>query len=215
MRAAPCRALLCDRKRDPGLDRSLASLSLPEPYALFIGRLTDEKGALQAAAATARLRREGLNLGLALVGDASPEFSRFYERLGESARAAIRPLGRVEEVQKHALLSTCMMLLLPSRADAFGLVLLEAWSHGRPVIGARAGGIPGVIDHGRDGLLVPYGDVDALAAAMRRLFLNEAERRAMGQAGRQKIATEYRWPQVVDRVLLSYERALHPAASRA
>ena len=58
----------------------------------------------------------------------------------------IRPLGILDEGEKHAILEASTMLLLPSHSDSFGIVILEAWAHGKPVIGARAGGIPGVID---------------------------------------------------------------------
>ncbi|MFN8515884.1 MAG: glycosyltransferase [Chloroflexia bacterium] len=59
------------------------------------------------------------------------------------------------------MLAAASIFALPSRTDSFGITFLEAWCNGVPVIGARAGSIPDVIDDGEDELLVPFGDVPA------------------------------------------------------
>ena len=120
----------------------------------------------------------------------------------------VRTLGLVDEVTKHALLAEASALLLPSRTDSLGIVMLEAWSHGTPVIGAAAGGIPGVVDHGENGLLVPFGDVAALAGSVRLLVTDGELRRRLGEQGREKVARRYTWSQVRDRVLDSYRQLL-------
>lgn len=117
----------------------------------------------------------------------------------------VRPLGLVSEKDKHALLSRARVLVLPSRVDSFGIVLLEAWAHGKPVIGARAGGIPGVIDEGENGLLVDWGDSRALADAIARLLADSDEAARMGSAGREKMAREYTWSAVYDRIERVYQ----------
>jgi glycosyltransferase involved in cell wall biosynthesis len=98
------------------------------------------------------------------------------------------------------------MLLLPSRTDSFGIVLLEAWGYGKPVIGARAGGIPGVIDNGRNGFLVEFGDVPGLTDAVRQLIEDPAHQAALGRAGLEKVNTVYQWEKVGDRVEAVYRR---------
>jgi glycogen synthase len=77
-----------------------------------------------------------------------------------------------------------------------------------PVIGARAGGIPGVITDGQDGLLVPFGNVAALTAAISQLLTEPALTEKMGAAGRQKTISHYTWSQVAEQVLADYQRAL-------
>jgi glycogen synthase len=180
--------------------------SLPTPFALFVGRQNYDKGAIQAAQAVLALPDAPLTL--ALVGDMAPDFRRFYGRLSPQDKQKIRPLGRLSESAKHTLLSQATMFLLPSRTDSFGIVILEAWAHGLPVIGARAGGIPGVIDDGRDGLLVPFGDVTALTAAIRHLLTEPELRQTMGENGRQKTAARFTWPKVAAQVLADYQRIL-------
>lgn len=177
---------------------------LTPPYALFIGRASKEKGAIHAAQAVLALAQQGIPITLALIGQQSPEFAHFYGRLTPTQQQWIRPLGILSENDKHTLLAGAVALLLPSRTDSFGIVLLEAWTHAIPVIGARAGGIPGVVDHEQNGLLVPFGDVPALSAALRRLLQEPALRRHLGEQGQQKVAQQYTWPQVAAHVLAAY-----------
>jgi glycosyltransferase involved in cell wall biosynthesis len=181
---------------------------LQPPLILFIGRASRDKGALVAAEAVRSLLRRGVRVTLVLVGQLSPEFSRYYRRLSAAERQFIRSLGIVDEVSKHALLEASAMLVLPSHTDSFGLVLLEAWAHGKPVIGARAGGIPGVIDEGANGLLVPYGDVSELAQTIERLLRDEPLALRCGQRGREKVASQYSWDHVCGQVLAAYHMAL-------
>lgn len=174
---------------------------LRPPFALFVGRATHDKGAIDSAQAILRLRREGLPISLALVGRIAPEFSRFFNALKPAEREIIRPLGVLSEVDKHCLLEQAQMLLLPSRTDSFGLVLLEAWIHETPVIGAQAGGVASVISDGEDGLLTRFGDVPALAAAIRRLATDSALNKQLGEQGKRKVLAHYTWAQVADKVL--------------
>jgi glycosyltransferase involved in cell wall biosynthesis len=173
-------------------------------YAIFVGRASYDKGAVHAAEAILALRREGVAIGLLVVGQSTPEFERFLGGLPEAERAAIYETGVTTEADKHALLRRAAVLLLPSRVDSFGIVILEAWGHGVPVVAARAGGITAVVDHNKNGLLINFGDVGALSGAVRRLLNNEAERQVMGENGRQKVKARYTWRSVTDQVLLNY-----------
>lgn len=178
---------------------------VPRSFALFVGRLSFDKGAIHAAEAVLALRARGRDVSLLLIGAMHAEFERFYRSLNPAARAAVRPLGALSDRDKHALLSRARCLVLPSRSDSFGIVLLEAWSHGVPMVAARAGGIPGVVDDGENGLLVPFGDVTALADAIERLLVDDAYARALGEAGRAKVVRQYSWDAVAARVLAVYE----------
>jgi glycogen synthase len=186
----------------------LRRYNLRLPLVLFIGRASHDKGAIHAAQAALALRRRGCQLCLALAGQVAPEFERFYRRLSPEEQEVVRPLGIVDEMEKHALLASATCLVLPSRTDSFGIVFLEAWQHGKPVIGARAGGIPGVVSDGEDGLLVEFGDVAALEQAMERLLTDAPLRQTMGQTGQAKIAQHYTWDHVAGRVEAIYESVM-------
>lgn len=186
----------------------LAEWGLSAPIIAFVGRASRDKGAIHAAEAVRLLQARGIPATLALVGQAAPEFTRYYRRLPPAEQAYIRPLGAVDDVKKHALLEACHMLVLPSRTESFGLVFLEAWAHGKPVVGARAGGIPGVVSEGEDGLLVPYGDVAALAKAMDALLANPALAERLGRQGQKKLSRQFTWARVGARVLEVYQRVI-------
>jgi len=196
-------------------DAVLARHGISRPFALFIGRACADKGALDAMAAVRSLRRrEGSEISLALVGQPSPQAIQYYARLSPAERRAIRLLGEVHEAEKQALLEACAMLVLPSRVESFGLVFLEAWAHGRPVIGATAGGIPSVVADGQNGLLVPYGDRVALAEAIARLVEDRELANRLGTQGRGQVVRDYTWEAVAARVLGVYERVV-AASGRA
>ncbi|MCA9935603.1 MAG: glycosyltransferase family 4 protein [Anaerolineales bacterium] len=184
---------------------------LTTPYAIFIGRASQEKGAIHAAQATLALAQQGFDLTLALIGQPAPEFTHFYNRLSPAEQRRIRPLGILSDTDKHSLLAAATALLLPSRTDSFGIVLLEAWAHGVPVIAARAGGIPGVVDDGENGLLIPFGDVPAISAALRRLLDDPELRRSLGENGREKVMAVYSWKHVAERVHRQYSQLLNLA----
>lgn len=183
---------------------TVAGLGLRGPFALFVGRANYDKGAVQAAKATLQLAQDGLRLTLVLAGQITEEFRRFRRQLTSAEQARVHALGPVDEMTKHALLHEASMLLLPSQVESFGIVILEAWQHATPVVAARAGAIPAVVDDGQNGLLVPFGDVPALAAAMRRLMTDETLRRDLGRHGQEKVRREYSWDRVADRVLAVY-----------
>ncbi|MEU3402056.1 glycosyltransferase family 4 protein [Streptomyces filamentosus] len=117
----------------------------------------------------------------------------------------VRRLGRVTGEEKERLLADCSFLVMPSRHETFGLVALEAMAHGKPVLHfdlpalrwARSGG----------GLAVPARDVDALAAALRRLAADVPLRRRLGG---EALATSraYSWPAMTDRYLALSRRLL-------
>ncbi len=192
----------------PDAEDILAHYRLPRPFVAFIGRASYDKGALHAAEAVVRLRRQGMAITLALIGSSTPEFDRFLHGLHPSDREGLRPLGVVPEAHKHALLQASTLLVLPSRTDSLGIVILEAWAHGKPVIGARAGGIPDVIDEGHTGLLVSFGDVTGLAQAIHRLIQDEILCRELGQHGQAKLAAEYTWERVTEKVLAVYRQVV-------
>jgi glycosyltransferase involved in cell wall biosynthesis len=79
-------------------------------------------------------------------------------------------------------------LVLPSRSEGLGRVIIEAFLRGRPAIGTRVGGIPDLIEDGVNGLLVPVGEAEALAAAIERLLTDHALAERLGAAARETAA---------------------------
>lgn len=187
-------------------EKIVAKYQLQSPFALFIGRANRDKGAIDAARAILKLRQQGQLVTLALIGQVTSDFNRFYASLDDREQEGIRPLGILSDSEKHALLEACTLFLMPSNSDSFGIVFLEAWAHGKPVIGARAGGIPDVIDEGQNGILVNFGDIESLYQAIKVLLTDKTLSQAMGKHGQEKVSKKYSWENVATRVLLAYDK---------
>jgi glycosyltransferase involved in cell wall biosynthesis len=181
---------------------------------LVVGHLANnsrEKGTTELLLAALCLWQRDVDLRIVLAGPEMPNFRTFWNRFAEqhperAARAVVR-LGPLSDQQKRDFFAGIDVFALPSRSDSFGLVLLEAWANGVPNVAYRAGGIADVIQPGRDGLLVPCGDIAGLAAGLERLHANPEMRHRMGAAGQQRLNSEFRWDEKLGQVATVY-RAL-------
>jgi glycosyltransferase involved in cell wall biosynthesis len=192
-----------------------AELAAQRPIVAFVGANTYDKGAFTLAEAVMRLAAQGVPLSLVCIGPQAEALHAFLRQrpaeLQHLVRDHVRVLGVVDEATKHRLLEACDLLALPSQVDTFGIVLLEAWLHHKPVIGARAGGIPNVIRHEESGLLVPFGDAGALAAAIRRLLDNPDWAGQLGESGFRSLG-QFTWDRTYETLLEAYQVALAGAS---
>jgi glycosyltransferase involved in cell wall biosynthesis len=118
-------------------------------------------------------------------------------------------LGIVSPIDIGAYYAAADVLVLPSMCqDSFGLVVLEAFSAGLPAIAFRSGGVPELIDHPRNGLLVDQGDEAALLSSMREMMLARDARERLGAEAR-KTATRFSWDSTVDRLDTIYRTVLN------
>ncbi|MCX6954201.1 MAG: glycosyltransferase, partial [Verrucomicrobia bacterium] len=120
-----------------------------------VQHLVEAMPAIRAAVPGATLRIVGR-------GDDLPRLQALRHQLGLGA--AVEFLGYVDDKQLATEMRSCRLFALPSKKEGFGLVFLEAMAHGRPCLGAHAGGVPEVITP-ETGVMVEYGDLPALAAA--------------------------------------------------
>lgn len=144
-----------------------------------------EKGTVDLLKASAQS-----NLRVVLAGPAMPNFRAFWETFPR--KDLVTRLGPISDEQKRDFFAGIDAFALPSLTDSFGLVLLEAWANGKPVVAYRAGGPADLVRHGVDGLLAKSGDVAELAERLRELSEGEFRTR-LGEAGRARVATEFRW----------------------
>jgi glycogen(starch) synthase len=163
------------------------------PLVVTLGRLCRDKGTLHLLAAARRLWTEGRPLTLALLGPQEADVRRALAALPQRFRPFCVAPGLVSEEDKWDALEAAQVVALPSRTESFGIVFLEGWLKGKPVVGARAGAVPDVIEDGVDGLLVPFGDVPALAGALAALLDDPQRAAQMGCRGQQKALQRYTW----------------------
>jgi glycosyltransferase involved in cell wall biosynthesis len=180
---------------------------------VVIGHLANnsvEKGTVDLLKAVQGLERQGLHFHVVLAGPDMPNFKRFWETFGRKER--VRCLGTLDERQKRDFFAALDIFALPSRSDSFGLVLLEAWANGIPNVAYRAGGVAEVIHPGEDGLLVRCGDLDGLGAALAQLIRDAELRRKLGSTGNDRVRSEFRWKDKLDRVREVYEITVRDSA---
>jgi glycosyltransferase involved in cell wall biosynthesis len=168
-----------------------------------LANLSEEKGSVDLLRAAQLAWQQGQRFLIVLAGPQMPNFRRCWQ--GYSPAGPVRCLGVLTEEQKRDFFAGIDLFALPSRSDSFGLVLLEAWANGVPSVAYRAGGVPGVVRHEQDGLLVHCGDVAGLAEALAVLIDNPGLRRRLGQAGQERTQRDYRWEDKLRRVEEVYE----------
>jgi glycosyltransferase involved in cell wall biosynthesis len=173
-----------------------------------LANLSAEKGTVDLLRAAERVWADGGCFRVVLSGGAMPNFERFWPTY--AAAGQVRRLGVLDEGAKRDFFAGIDLFALPSRADSFGLVLLEAWANGIPNVAYRAGGVAWTVRHEEDGLLVKCGDVAGLAAALRRLADDAGLRRRLGAAGRDRTRREFEWEDKL-RVVREVCRGLTPA----
>jgi glycosyltransferase involved in cell wall biosynthesis len=93
-----------------------------------------------------------------------------------------------------AAYGACDVFALPSKGEGFGLVFLEAMSHGKPVIGGAHGGTPEIIEDGISGYLVQHGDVAQLTQRLLHLLSDESCRCRMGERAFQRVCSDFMYP---------------------
>jgi len=178
------------------------------PIVFSIGTLAYDKGTIHLIEALRRLWAAGRDVHLVLAGQPLTPVRAYLERLPAELTSRLHVLGFVSEAEKRDLLAAGDVFCLPSCTDSFGIVYLEAWANGVPVVGARAGGVPAVIADGQDGYLVDFGDVAGLVEALTRLLDVPTLRQEMGRRGRDKVRQEMTWEHIFQRVTRVYETVL-------
>jgi glycosyltransferase involved in cell wall biosynthesis len=152
---------------------------------VFVGRLAEKKGVDVLVEAVAQLSEARLEI----VGDGPDRaaLERLTIRLGVADRVRFR--GKLPKADVLGVLARASVAVIPSRVAADGdmegtpVVLCEAMAAGVPVVASDLGGLGECIHHGIDGFLVPPGDVDALAATLRKMLSGGVDLDALGRAG--------------------------------
>jgi len=176
----------------------LARRGVREPYVLFVGRITDQKGIFHLLEAAPKLP-PGVQVVLCASAPDTPEIEARLKRavpehpnvvwIGEMV-----PVHEVVQLYSHAAVFAC-----PSVYEPFGLINLEAMACETPVVASAVGGILEVVEDGDTGLLVEPGRPEALAAAIRLLLEDPERSRAMGRAGRRRVEAQFSWTRVAAR----------------
>ncbi|MGI8827577.1 MAG: glycosyltransferase family 4 protein [Chloroflexota bacterium] len=178
-----------------------------ERLVLAVGRLEYRKGVDILIRAWARLAPGQVPYRLVLAGDGD---AAAYQTLAQSLGVSdyVSFLGRVDPCQIEALYDACDLFVLPSRNEGFGLVAVEAMSHGKPVIMTHTGVAMDGIVGPENGAVVPAADVEGLASAISRLLENPAELAVIGERNRESITTRLSWKTTAAATIEVYKHAM-------
>ena len=182
-------------------------------FAFFIGRLHARKGVdvlLESMRQVPDANR--LHLVVAGDGDERPALEAQAQRLGLASQVTF--LGRTTGDKKTWLLQNARVTVIPSRTwESFGLVLLESYASGRPVIASRLPGMQELVDHGRTGLLVTSESVPELTAALTQCGADRRMTDIMGQTAK-FMAQRYTWREIARRHIELFDQLRQPKQLR-
>lgn len=180
---------------------------------LTMGRIDPQKNQRLAIRVLPELLKTDPHLHLLLIGPVTND--AYYRQLvdemrwrGIEAHVTIIPgldAGSQDLVDAY---HAADVFLLPSIHEPFGIVILEAWAAGRPVVASRVGGVPSFVVHGRDGLLFDPHDERACRQAIHEMLTHPQRRRSLAEAGCAKARHEYSWDRITERLVAIYREVI-------
>jgi glycosyltransferase involved in cell wall biosynthesis len=187
--------------------RSQFRIPSDSPVALFVGRLTRDKGICELLQAFLQIENRFPELRLLLVGsfeDGDPLPKEVRERLEAHHRVTLA--GPVNDPAPYYALAD--VLILPSHREGLPTVILEGHAAGKPVIGASATGIVDLLVDGETGLLFPVGDAPALAEAIGRVIEDKVLAGKIAFAGHEQVKSKFRQELIWSELLREYLKVL-------
>jgi glycosyltransferase involved in cell wall biosynthesis len=176
------------------------------PLWLCVGRLEEQKGQTYFLQALAQLRARGLNFMAVLAGEGGDRAALEAQVADLELHHQVRFLGQVDAI--GPVLAAADVVVLPSLWEGLPLTLLEALVRGRPVVATAVGGIPEVVDHGHNGVLVPPRDPAALADALAEFHARPLAALEMGARAAAQVREHHTWDRVAQRFESVYDELL-------
>ena len=178
---------------DPAVCRRSYGVGPMDPMVLFVGRLAIQKGPDLLLEATPGILHRRPDAKVVFVGDGymRNDLENRANELG--VRHAVRFLGNMStNGDLINLYKSTDVVCVPSRNEPFGIVVLEAWAAGKPVVVTRNGGPSEIVTHNQEGLIV-YDNPGSICWGINEIFGNFTHARWMGERGRVKAAFSYTW----------------------
>ncbi|TFF98620.1 MAG: glycosyltransferase family 1 protein [Promethearchaeota archaeon] len=181
---------------------------------LFCGYKNYEKGAISILKAIPYILKKEKNITFVFIGPSTKAFDMELNNIRKSTNASILNftpdnLTGYYDKKKISVFNESDVVVMPSRSDAFGIVFLEAWASETPVIGAKIGATPEVIDDEIDGLLVEFDNPTDIADKVIKLLQNNKLNRKLAETGRKKVKSEYRWSNIAKKTHLIYKNLIN------
>jgi len=181
---------------------------------LFCGYKNYEKGALSILKSIPYIINKIKKVYFVFIGPSTLAFNQELSKIHKLENARILNftpdnLTGYFDKKKMAAFKEADIYLMPSRSDAFGISFLEAWSAGKPVIGAMIGATPEVIRENVDGLLVEFDNPEDIAQKVINLLKNKRLRKKFGLAGQLKVSQKYTWDLISNETHFTYKNLIN------
>jgi glycogen(starch) synthase len=190
------------------------------PVVLFVGRLEPRKGIDTFLDATAIVLAGNPSVRVVIAGDdvrPGPDGQRYpaaWRRRACEGADRVEFVGAVDDAELDRLMHASSIVVMPSRYESFGLVVVEAMMYARVPVASDVGGIAELIVDGDSGVLVPVGDAGALASSILDLLADPTRLRAIRHRARVRYESHLSLPAAADRLETVLRRALARVAVR-
>jgi glycosyltransferase involved in cell wall biosynthesis len=180
-------------------------------YALYVGRLSPEKGLRTLLAAWARLRN---SIPLHIVGD-GPMRAELEEYVRQHGLSSVCFRGSLNWDDAMAVMKGARCLFFPSECyEGFGMAMIEGFACGTPVIASRTGSMQELVSDGRTGLLFTPSDAEDLARKAAWAWSHPARMAEMGQQARREYEAKYTAARNYEMLMETYRQAIHNYGAR-
>ena len=187
----------------PGIVKQRYGINPLDPLILFCGRINYQKGPDLLVEAIPLVLHKHNNAKFIFMGEGDMKSSCEDRARNIGVQNACKFLGYVPGPQKETLISACDMVCVPSRNEPFGVIILEAWDFGKPVVATEA---ISIIRNFEDGILA-YIQPESIAWCINRLLDNPSEMKKLGEAGQRRVEAEFRWDKIAEKTENVYDKS--------
>jgi len=187
--------------------KSNYGMGIYDPVVLYVGRLTTQKGPDLFLESIPDVLKDHPQAKFVFVGDGymKPQLENRARELGVAH--ATRFTGYISDEEKANLFKACDCVIVPSRNEPFGIVVLEAWSCYKPVIATHGTGAGEIVWHDVTGLRV-HQNQNSIAWGIKNIFSNPEKAREMGRSGREAAEKVFMWDKIAEQTLNVYKEVL-------
>jgi len=179
---------------------------------LYVGRIHRSKGLEFLLKSAMKVKDKSIKI--VLVGPVEDE--EYYAKLKKltlNSRIDVKFLGKVERKKLLKMYDNSHLVVIPSQYEAFGIVILEAFARGKPVIAVKSDGPSFLINHGENGFLIEYGDVKSATKYIRLLLRNKKLYKKISKNNIER-AKQFIWEKIAEKITMVYEEVVKSKYSR-
>jgi len=190
-------------KLDAGKVKERYDIHPLAPLVFFVGRLVRQKGPDLLVEAIPHVLHHRYDVKFIIAGQGDLQESMENQVRGMGVEDAVRFPGYISDEERITLFNSCDMVAITSRNEPFGMVLVEAWSAGKPVVATDVGGPAENIENFKNGIKT-FLNPRSIAWGINYAINDPKGLKTMGEAGRKKVKKEFAWPKIAARAEAIY-----------